>query len=311
MGSSQSTNVLNDQTNILFNTITNVMQDCSSKVTGGQNVSVDHCSNVVVNGIKQTQYISVNVNCIQNATASKEFDTTIQQTIQQMSKALNQAVSFNPGSTEANNTTNLVTNYVNTIKDTFVQNCATQLSAMQNVSCSFSNNITFNAIDQTQALNFARTCTMNSTDVVKAKTALTQHISQSATSTVESILSGLLGAILLVLIIAAAVVFIFFQSSGSVLANLTNPLFLCALVLIGAVLAIIGYFFKWWPYKKVSDKSSSDDQAAAKKRNYTILALATGLAALDAVFIYILYGRGTRLSLKKSGRTEVQVSQTA
>ena len=300
MGASYSTNVVNDQTNILFDVMTTFMIDCGTKVNAGQTISVDGCSNVTITNIIQDQIININVECVQQATASKEFDTQLQQAIKQMADAVNQAVSFNPSSTEASNTTNLITNYAMTIKDKFVTKCLANITAQQSISCKNAQNVTFNAIKQTQAIALARKCTMSDSDVVKAKLSIIQQISQSATATVKSILSGFLSVILIILAIAAAVVFLFIQSYGSVLRNLTNPLFLCGLLLIVLAITVIAFFFKWWPYKRVSDNDSDDQQAAYKKRNYIILAAAVGLMAVDGALLYFFYRGGKRLQLKGS-----------
>jgi len=312
MGNSYATNVVNDQVNVLFDVMISTMLDCGTTINAGQNISADGCSNVSYSGITQEQIINVNVSCIQTNVASQDFDTKLQQAIKQMSDAVNQAVDFNPGSTEASNTTNLVTTLATTVKETFVTNCVGNLVAQQSISCKNSSNVSFNAIMQSQAISLARTCTMSSQSVLKAKTDLIQQVSQSATATVKSILSGFLGLIIVVLIIVAAVIFLFTQTTGSLLKSLTNPLFIFSVLLLALIVVIIGFFLKWWPYKRVSKNDSADQQAAYKKRNYTILAVAVGLAVLDAVFLYFLYSSGRRLPLKsRAGKTKTKTQAVA
>jgi len=309
MGQAWSENVVNQNVSILMNVMINVLQDCSTVGVANQTIIIDGCHDADFTGINQRQYVYVDGTCLMSASSQIKIDTDMKTAVEQVAKAINTALSLNPGSTRARNITDLVTKLSFAIKQSFLQNCAANLTAIQGFFCKNSTGIRVKWVKQKQVINVTRNCTMNTAIVTDIKTRLVTEVKQTAIAEVKGLLDGLLQMLLIILIILGAVVFLGLQGFNKAL----DPTVLAGIALLILMVLVVNYALGWFPFRKTSTSNSLERNKEISKRNNTILAFVIGLIVVDVAFLvfwrWFLHGSSSAGSASASASAGASASK--
>lgn len=244
MGGAQAKNILDNTINNALSILNQTTQTCETSLSQNQSINIQNCTNVNISGVNFNQIGSVNISCAQSGSSSSDIATTLKNDFQQAATAINQALSLNPSSTTAENITRLMENLSTSIQNVYTNNCIP--SAVQNqsivASCPVNGGTaTINAVNFNQTNNDIINCTQQSTSVSSIKSQVENIISQTASATVEPIIS--FGALIVILVV---LVIVFFQTTG--------PAIKIIIVVIAIVLIYLAfaYFFSIFPFSKSS-----------------------------------------------------------
>ena len=289
-------NVVENATNTLFSSITEIVQDNSTKASASQILNIIDAQNIDLSNIDMTQFISINVDAVMNATASNDFDQKLDEKVKQASKAVGTALTLNPGSTTSENVTKTLNNLAVQLKSSFSQNCSGSFSADQQFNIINSSGVKARFLNFQQIILNVRKCTMESKAVNDVRNELLLLIDQEAYSEVKGLFDGfaLLGLIVVMALVAGAFI-IFNKVSGA----LTSPTFYMVLLAVLGVFGFIVYPQRLFPYKNEKQIAKAhpngyedrEDYMSAKSRNKTILIACGVFLGLDVLAIggYTLY----------------------
>lgn len=247
-----SKNVVNDVTNVLVNTQTNLSSECFAVVSQSNNTT---CTNVNSGGsfvINQTNNAGgpglqqINVSCFQTTVNSTEVTNNLEETINQLAKQ--SAASISLSSAEADNLTQLVRNLSTNIQSSISSTCATQISQANALNC---NGITVPQgdvlVNQANYTSLLFNCVQNTDNVITAQNKIVTAISQSTDQVQQDLLRNLaiLGGVVAVII--ALVIFGPELAGGGSFAIII--FFIVALIILYLILA---YVYSIWPFNSSS-----------------------------------------------------------
>jgi hypothetical protein len=253
MGGVLSQNTINDAVNFMVQTVNTTSQDCKQILDESNITDIEGSTfqNITIN-VGSGQNLAVDIQCAQNASATNNINSSLQQDISQLATAINQNLNLNPGSTEASNVLNLLTNLSVITQNTYQQECVT--NAVENISTIILNtkgdnlNISDNA---QQTLNSIANCTQQTVTDNQITTSLIQQITQSATAKVENAL----GLLFILLTIIAIVFLVLIYAGGKALLSPPVLAFIFGIILLYVLLAI---WRGWWPFKKKNTNTNNN-----------------------------------------------------
>lgn len=250
MGGQSSKNEIDSFISSVINVVTSSSQQCATFGNQIQGIVIKGVvGNINISNLDWSQWASVNVKCAQQTAVDNKAEQKITELIQQTAKTISQALDFNPGSADAKNITRLTTQLATSIVNTFKQTCATQFNQKQYIKISDAKgNINLNMFNWQQGIDDVTQCIQNSKAVNSAKNTLSQKTTQTASSIRKNILSflGNFGFLIIILLIVIVLPFI-----GGISA-LTKPHVLFTILFLIFAYLTAAYFWKGWPYKKIS-----------------------------------------------------------
>jgi hypothetical protein len=289
MGNNTSSNIIDSVNDVTFDVLNSAIQYCkATNVNTNLLRVVGNSGGVTINDTFLTQNVLIKTNCLQNATTVTNIDNTLTQELNQLAESIIGSLNLTIGSNEANNIVRLVNQLGFEIKNEFYQDCQL-LTANNNVIDIAYNTgpIVFQAVNLTQSIDNVQTCMANQSAVNDIKNELEQQIDQVAIAEKKGLLD-FLGGFIWIIIIIVIVIFIFILGKGKLL---SNPGLIIAII-FGALLLIdlyfiIGYFFKWSPYKKIGKLDNQPTVAEKNAYNRKIITIASIIGAVLLVLVII------------------------
>ncbi len=254
MGSVYSKNTVNDVVNLLTNVVIDATQGCQSSISQDQVINISGNNNVKINlgKIDWSQVVNYNTTCSSMVSTQNTIDDNLKQEVKEITKALNQNLNLNPGSTEAENVANLVTTLSVQIKESFNQTCQNVISQDQVINISGNRNSQITAsLDWNQTTDGVFKCIQEDSAVNNIKEQLEQQIRQKADVEVANALGPIIIVILIVTIIIAYFIFKGYtdtlKSQGLLIGIAVIIVIVIVVIIIYLVLA---RWQKWWPFRK-------------------------------------------------------------
>ncbi|CAN5868272.1 hypothetical protein BH23THE1_BH23THE1_26380 [soil metagenome] len=247
MGNVEAKNEVDSAISASVSIMNSSTQKCRTSLDQDQSINVSGCTHVNIEHVDFGAGGTVDIKCAQDASSTTAIKQQISTRMQQMSKAVNQALDFNPGSSEASNIVRLSEDLSTAVVTSYSQSCLPSVSQNQsvNVKCPTTGGSTANIefIDFREFNNSLVTCTQTTSSVNQVAQSIKTIIEQRAIAKVAPIFS--LGVIIIILIILGLVAYYF--SSGKI-SSVIIVLILGAIILT-IMYMILAVIFKWWPFK--------------------------------------------------------------
>lgn len=326
MGNSQSYTEVDSFVRSTIAVHVNATQSCGTFGNQVQNITiVGNNGNVNISNLDWSEWMSVNTQCMSSNKVTADTQQKIQELIKSTAKSINQALNFNPGSTDSEDITRLTTQIATEITESFNQKCVNNLTQSQSLVIKGDNkSVNLTMIKWSEGQKDISNCVQASASVITAINALKDKVDASSSSTVKNILSFLGDWGILIVVIAIVVIMGLVQGFGKIL----EPKFLVMVGLFVSLYVVAAFFFKGWPYKKVpakvdgppapasapmsdafqvfmqsSDQSPEENAAARKRAERTDLFILLGGVVGTLVFGFLTY----RFNASGGGRTVIKM----
>lgn len=238
MGNAYASNTVNDTIDELNESIFSATQSCNQTLQQLEELDIKNIHDFDFKGINFSEVGSTSMSCVADSTTQNNIQASMNTQIQQISKAVNQSLNLNPGSTEAQNNLKLLTQLKDVVYNSFVENCSAAITQSEIITITDSANVDFGLINFSEAASNVLSCTQKSQAVSDMKTQITQQISQTATATVQSFLGQIFLILLMVVVIIGMIEF------GSVI-----KIIVIIVVLVGLYF-LLAWIFGWAPFKR-------------------------------------------------------------
>ena len=201
MGSSSSSSIdyASEVTTLTMSYLNEFTQDCSESIMQTQGIYIVNCDNVTISDVDQTEMVSVSSTCMmQQTAASLESKDEIDADITAAVTALATTMATSLGA-DADTITTMALNVSTTQSNIFYQDCSSEYTQIQQVSCSDSTGGSISGINQSELIDATVSCTMNDTESSSAYTDMNVQMNAMASSTSGT--SGAGGKYLVLIII--------------------------------------------------------------------------------------------------------------
>ena len=195
MGGVQSRNTVDNTVNSFINVCNSTVSNLHASENCTQGINIANCDTVKLSDVSMDCIEISKGTSILTSENYNDLEQAIKQTIDQKAKSINQNFSLNPSTTDAINTTKLVTNLGQSIFNTFKQDCKNQMVTNQTLAVSGCKNLDVQRVSFSSLQTSVQTCIGNSSTVNKAKQDLEQHLKQFAKSEVQNAIFWILLAI--------------------------------------------------------------------------------------------------------------------
>jgi hypothetical protein len=247
MGGVFAKNEINSAINSAINILNQSSQGCTQNIQNRGTINATNCKTVDFKNIVITQQSEVDFKCVQNTSSKTDITAKVEEKFTEKAEAINQALSLNPGRTEASNIVRLMKNLSKAVTDSYSQECLTKIKndAGVNVICPSGNSeLKINTLTINQVAQASGTCVQNNVVVNGIIEEIKAEIDQTATAKVEALFG--FGSIILLLLIF----FLLFLQSGMSLVNIILVLVVLA-ILFGAIYLGVAYVFGYYPFNTV------------------------------------------------------------
>ena len=250
MGNSQASNILNNTINQSISILNRTVQKCETSLSQQQGIDINGCSgDVIIRNVNFNQSGTIDIQCAQSSSSTNEITDEIKTNFEQSAEAINQALSLNPGSTDANNVTNLMQQLALDVVNTYSQTCIGGTVQSQQITrtcpATGGGNTTIEQVNFDQVSNGTSSCTQDAINDNSAKLSIENIISQKARAVVEPILG--LGALILIVII---VVIVLFMTGAS---SITSIIVIIIVIAVGiGIYLLIAWIVKIFPFASTS-----------------------------------------------------------
>lgn len=220
MGSSHASNIIDNSISAMVDLSNTTSQKCAPVATSIQQIIADagkNCPNstIYIHDIKMGSVARLEVKCAQEASQSAAADVQIQQAAKQMAESVTQALSLNPGSSDAQNIMRMSMNIGIAVKNNISQIIASAAASSQSIITHDYCNAEIAMIDMSTFSTSLADAAQKTSQVATAVAALKQEAEQIAKAKQES----LLGPLIILLIIVA----IMFFGPGKALLKYASP----------------------------------------------------------------------------------------
>lgn len=203
MGNAIATNISNEIIQSMVNSSNSALQNCQ--------VDDSQIQTEEINGVTGgtfyndwSQKFVLRTDCSSDDKFQNTVSTSIQQKAQQLAKSISQQ--FELSSAESANISNELANLSVQVSNSFIQNCYTSGIQLQVVVVQDATNVVVNN-NLSQYNETVANCVSKDQAVNSTIENIQQAVSQTATSTVESFLSGLIGVIIAIFALIGIIIF--------------------------------------------------------------------------------------------------------
>lgn len=245
VSSTNASNILNSTIQQSIDIINGSYQDCAAPIGQAQSITVVNCNTIRITNVTLEQNVELDVECVQEALAENDLQTTISNQFAQNAQAINQALNLNVASTSAQSIVNLMQQLSETITNIYSQTCLppSNQSQMINAQCTTSTG-SIAEIDQVnlrQVQNLTANCVQQNSTVNRLKTEIENIIKQESSAVVQPIFT--IGGIIIVLVLVLLILLVFFGGSAQ---NI-----IIIVIIIAAIIGIyllIAWSLGLWPF---------------------------------------------------------------
>ena len=213
-----SENLVRQTTNTFLNVANTTAFESAMSQNCSNVVSFDGCKNIHDIEINQSMKCWINQDGMQTASQEASASVTDEKLVNQASETIAQNLDFNPGSKEARNITNLVTNLSIAISNTIQMTCTVSSNNVNSFACANSEGLYNIELNQTAETGIYSNCVQNSVQVANAQADLKSSIDQVAKTKVENAIA----ACLLAAAVLAVAVGIFYLLRGKGMASMAG-----------------------------------------------------------------------------------------
>jgi len=250
MGGTSSKAVTNNMMNTSLKILNRAVQDCAQTFASlEQRISFENIEgNIDISRIRMGQYVDIDVNCIQSLEFSNKLEADLKSQLKSIAETVSSSLKLDLGSVSSESIVAQTIDLAETITNEFTQKCGSSISQLQ--SFSFKNvkgNVTFNFVEMQQVATAVTSCVTNSTAVNDIKAKLETTIDNVSKTTVEGILGGMVGTLLL---IGAVILVIVMAPMFGGMKLLTNKWFLLFISFLISAIAAVIFFLGMWPFDK-------------------------------------------------------------
>lgn len=215
-------------------------QNCSTSEVGNNSTSFDGNITGGTLDIRQVTTQYANLQCVQTASSSVDFSSTIASTLQATltaSAKAGQTIGFSEADSNVNSVNSLIQAVSTSIQITTMQACVATLTA--NNSINFKGNLTNVDVDATQDISQAGIvgCLQKQTAFVTAASNLASAVTVDASATSSSGLD--IGSIIILLILIAGIVLVFLLAGPTAVVNTVLMAFAGLLKLVLSIPGLI------------------------------------------------------------------------
>jgi len=250
MGNSSSSTTVNDMISTIISSQLSTVSDCHTALSNNQSITVvDNNGTVNLGEIDWTQYVQVNMNCVQQNVTSQDIVTQISAQAKTAADAINQNLSLNPASTSATNITNITERLAVAVVVAFSQTCAVGVSNSQSLNIMYNGPtgvVNATAIKWDQYIESATKCCQTNNEVVQLKSELMDKIDAEASSTVQFL--GNFGFLI------ALVICVFFISISQGVSKLFDPKVMASIAFLLCLYFTVAYSWKGKPYQRLKSQ---------------------------------------------------------
>jgi len=244
MGNVQAKNEVDSAIAASVSILNSSIQTCETSLSQNESIIVKDCPNIDIENVNFNESGTVNVSCAQTNSVTQNVKNQVDAQMTQMAEAIKQALSFNPGSAEANNIDRLSVQLSTSVVNTFSQSCIPSVSNNETISASCTGadgTATIKFVNFNEYDSATSTCVQNNNSVQTIANSIKAIIDQSATAKEAPLFS--LG--LVIIIIVAIFLFVFLVG-----ADAKGIIIILVFVL---VIVVVGYFvlaaiLKWEPF---------------------------------------------------------------
>ena len=247
MGNTYARNLVKESAKVMTSIANSATSTCSPQLDQGIMIAINNNKDVNINfgTVETDNTANINIACVQNVNFSNSVTTQLKQAADQMAKAITQQFDLNPGTTEADNVSDLESSIQTSITNIITLNCIPSISQVQGFD--FSNNqysnLNIGSLDLRQNTDAVISCVQNAAVENSVNILDYQTVVQHATAEVQSFLTGLIVLLIVILIIIGVIVF-----AG--VKGVTNPKFLIALAVLIVIYVVLAIFLHWWPFRR-------------------------------------------------------------
>lgn len=203
MGGANSKTEVDSITNQLLSVISTTTAKSAASYSGANVMDFSGSCQVKGTVIKQSNYLHVTTDVLQNVTSSSNVTQELQQKIKQISEA--EAVNLSlSGGADSETLTKLITNLSMQIQQNVSTGCAQTSTQVNAINCSQNASLIDSYIEQEMLGEYLFKCTQNITSVVSAQQDLQTFIDQHSTAKVQDIIVQIL---IMVAILACIILF--------------------------------------------------------------------------------------------------------
>ena len=199
MGAVSAKNEINSAINTAISVLNSSTQTCGTSLSIEQIIEVTGCSTVTISNINFNAIGVLDTACSQKNSSNTDISNKVTQVMTQAANAINQSLSLNPNSTEAQNIVNAMINIGIAVQNVYSQSCVNSSAIKQGVRITECNNASIQGVNFDAYSKAVSSCVQNSTSVTNLVNDLAVTIDQKATAEVAPLVS--FGIILIVLIL--------------------------------------------------------------------------------------------------------------
>lgn len=218
MGNTLSENLVKQTTNTFVKVANTTALDSAMSQNCSNVISFVGCKNIHDIKVTQSMKCWIKQEAMQTASQQASASVTDEKLVKQASETIAQNLDLNPGSKEAINITNLVTNLSIAVSNTVQMTCDVSSNNVNSFECANSEGLYNIDINQTAETGIYSNCVQNSVQVANAEAALKSSIDQTAKTKVENAIA----ACLLAAAVLAVAVGIFYLLRGKGMSSMAG-----------------------------------------------------------------------------------------
>lgn len=205
-------NVAESVTSVISNTIMKDLSECSSVNVLNQGINIENTTgNLVINKVSLNAQQKIDVKCLQDSSVDLNIVNSVSESMKQLAESKLSGLNFGIGVAISDSTLRSASSVANSIDISNVKRCVS--SAVLNQVISVKNqdgNVIIENVDFQAVQDSISECIQSSDTTVKAINDFKKSLDQSASSSIEGILGGPLGSIIIG-IIALVVLFALYK----------------------------------------------------------------------------------------------------
>jgi len=206
-----SENVAESVTDIVNKVVMKNASNCGGESIINQGINADHVKgDVVIDGVTLNATQDINLECLQTSNNNLDIKNNIKEELEQMAKAKISGLNFGLGAAMSSNTMRSVTRLSNEIKVDNVKNCLYRNIIDQSANFgTIENNLIVRNFNAAAVQTSITSCIQEDTNTMTAINELEKSLKQTADSSIEGLLAGPFGSIIIGIIAIVALFFVY------------------------------------------------------------------------------------------------------
>lgn len=259
MGASSSSNIVNDITEIVTNSIESVVQTVDMSDSATNTIDIQAAKDIDITGLVQNATVTVDVQAMMDATNTQNIQQDMINSITTEAKSITSGLNFADFSSANNQINEFLSETANIVTNTN-QICKGQVGASNTlVVDSTYGAVTVSNVEQSSSIQAIDSCIMNELSSTTSISSLQNAVDASASATTKGLdITTLLILIIVCLVLFAVIIIVPIAVGGNEVISLIAKLFFPLIFVTGAVFFIL-YFTEQTTVDKVYSFSKPID----------------------------------------------------